>query len=463
MTMRMGMDYGQHMEMRPSPSLIAFTEILQLSGMELQQAIMQAVAENPALEMTETELCPACGDPLLSDGTCLRCSRGESPVDVAERSVLEHEEEERDLFARVADQMTLEEHLLAELAAALDEEDLPIAEFLVGELDDRGFLDMPLATVAASLGVPLERVEHVLRVLQSVGPLGVGARTVEECLGLQLDRWAESGVENPIARRLIEEHLGDLGQGKYSQLARQLGVEYDDVVEARDFIRAHLRPYPIADATDSELWESHSGPGFIAPDVIARLADDEIEVDILESRRYALSISPLYREYASSIAEGRDIADGERLTAEDRKHIASQVGSARQFLTHIRERRETMRRVSAYVMARQQDYLRQGPRHLRPLTRAEVAEALDLHESTVSRATAGKYVLLPNRHVVPFSSFFKAALSVQDVMREMVENETRPLTDSELAEMLTERGYKVARRTVAKYRNQMGILPSSLR
>jgi RNA polymerase sigma-54 factor len=461
--MRMGMDYGQHMEMRPSPSLIAFTEMLQLSGMELQQAILQAVAENPALEMTETEVCPACGDPLLSDGTCLRCSRGEHIVDDAERSLIEYDEEERDMFARVADQMSLHEHLLSEMAAVLNEEDWRIAEFLVGELDDRGFLDMQISTVVASLQVPQERVEGVLAVLQSVGPLGVGARTVEECLRIQLDRWAEMGVEHALARTLVEEHLDELGQGKYSQIARSLGVEYDDVVEARDFIRSHLRPYPIAEPSDTELWESDSGPGFIAPDVVVRLADGEIEVEILESRRYALSISPLYREYAASIAEGREIDGGERLTPDDRKHIASQVGSATQFLTHIRDRRQTMRRVSAYVMARQEEFLRQGPRQLRPLTRAAVAEALDLHESTVSRATAGKYVLTPNRQVIPFASFFKAALSVQDVLREIVENETRPLTDAELTDMLSERDYRIARRTVAKYRNQMGILPSSLR
>jgi len=457
------MGYGQHMEMRPSPSLIAFTEMLQLNGVELQEAILQAVAENPALEVVENDVCPACGDPLLSDGTCLRCSRGESLADQAARATVEYDEEEHDALSRVADQMSLQEHLMSELTTALDESDWPIAEFLVGELDDRGFLEMSLETVAASLDVPLERVEIVLRALQHVGPLGLGARSVEECLEIQLDRWAEMGEVNELARLLITEHLDDLGQGKYSQLARSLGVEYDDIIAARDFIRSRLRPYPIAESDDTELWEATEAPGFIAPDVIVRLVDDEIEISIMESRRYSLSISPLYREYAALMAEGREIEDGVGLSDEDVKHIATQVGSARQFMTHVRERRETMRRVSAYVMARQEDYLRRGPRYLKPLTRAEVAEALDLHESTVSRATAGKYVLLPNKQVVPFGSFFKAALSVQDVLRELVENEERPLTDSELADMLTERGYRVARRTVAKYRNQMGILPSSLR
>lgn len=464
MSMEMGMGFGQRMEMRPSPSLIQFTEILALTGLELQYLIHQAVAENPALELDEVELCPACGDPLLPDGTCYRCQRGESLADQAARSLREEEDESLDALNIVADQRSLSEHLLVELTAVLEDEDMPIAEYLVGELDERGFLETDLSVAAASLEVPLARVEHVLSALQTVGPVGVGARTVQECLLLQLERWEQTGVSDPLARLLIEEHLDSLGQGKYSQLARHLGVSYEEVIAAREFIREHLRPYPVAESIDHSLWERESGPGFVAPDVIVRRGeDDEIEIEIVESSRYSLSISPLYRQIVGSLEAGEKPQVGSELSPKDRKHVQAQVHQAREFLSFIRERRDTMRRVAAYTMARQAEYLRSGPRSLVPLTRAEVAEVLDLHESTVSRATAGKYVLLPSKQVVPFSNFFKAALSVHDVIRELVENETEPLTDSELAAELQARGWHVARRTVAKYRNQMGILPSSLR
>jgi RNA polymerase sigma-54 factor len=465
MSMSMSMGYGQHMEMRPSPSLIAFTQILQLSGLELQQTIAQAVAENPALELVETDLCPACGDPLLEDGTCLRCQHGEDLAGVAARALLEPEDDDDlDIFARVPDQMSLNEHMVGELAMLLDPDDLPLAEYLLGELDDRGFLGTPLEDVAQSLGVPLTRLEAILRVLQLVGPLGVGARSVEECLQIQLDRWAELGVEHPLARTLVTEHLDDLARGQYSRLARSLGVSYDDVVAAREFIRTHLRPFPIAEQIDLKPWERETGPGFIAPDVMVRLGkDDEVDVVVVESRRFALSISPLYRAFFARMDAGLSLDARLRLSERDLRHIADQVGRARQFMTFVHERRETMRRVTAYVMARQTGFLRHGPRHLVPLTRAEVADALDLHESTVSRATAGKYVLLPSRQVVPFGDFFKAALSVQDVLREIIATESRALTDSELVAALRQRGYRVARRTVAKYRNELGILPSSLR
>ena len=486
MTMRMEAGAGLHMEMRPSPSLIAFTEILQLSGMELQNLIMDAVAMNPALELEETELCPACGDPLLANGTCMRCRHGDDLAKEVARSLVETDEEEFDIFTRVADQMSLSEHLLADLAAVLDPDDLPIAEYLVGELDERGFLELDLDIVAASLGVAQARVENVLARLQEVGPLGIGARSVEECLQLQLDRWEEMGVGHPLARTLVMGHLEELAMGKYSALARQLGATYDEVMAARDFIRTHLRPYPVAEQIDMAPWERQEGPGMIAPDVVVRLGkDDVVHVEIVESRRYMLSISPLYHELLvqlepAAAQEGHNPVGASpvpvdpatapaagslttHMSTEERRHVLDQVARAQQFLSHIRERRDTVRRVTAYVMARQTAFLRYGPRQLVPLTRAEVAEALNLHESTVSRATAGKYVLLPNRHVVPFANFFKAALSVQDVLREMVDNETKPLTDAELSKRLTQRGFPVARRTVAKYRDQMGILPAALR
>ncbi len=464
--MRLDLGFGQHMEMRPSPSLIQFTEILAMTSLELQAFIVQEAGKNPALEITDVPTCPACGDPLLPNGSCYRCRRGEDLVRLAARELAEAEDEADayDALAFVADQRSLAEHLLEEMAAVLPATDMPVAEHMVGELNEKGFLETPLDVIAATLNVSVPDVERVLMALQTVGPLGLGARSVEECLTLQLDRWEEAGVGHPLARVLVTEHLDDLAAGRYAQLARTLDTDSEQVLEARDFIRSHLRPYPIAERIDLAPWEHVRGAGFVAPDVVVREGDDgAFEVDVVESRRFAVSISPLYRSLAETLEAGNAADARSGLTAKDQEHIRNQVGRARQFLHHVRERRDTMRRVSAYVMARQSEFLRHGPRSIVPLTRAEVAEALDLHESTISRATAGKYVLLPSRQVVPFASFFKAALSVQDVLREIIDAEDRPLTDTELAAMLKERGYGVARRTVAKYRNQMGILPSSLR
>ncbi len=500
----MGMGMGQSqsqrqsMDMRPSPSLIAFTEILQMSSQQLQGLILREAADNPALDLKEIEVCPRCGEPVMPNGRCLRCRSGDEMIDAAQHDVAEAEEDEYDAFRTVADQRSLQEHLQAELAVALDDDDIEIGEYLIGELDERGFLSPRIIErVAGSLRVDAARVETVLHALQSIGPLGLGARSVEECLGIQLDRWEEAGQGHPLARALVGEHLEDLAHGRFAHIAGVLNSTSEEVVAGRDYIRTHLRPYPIAEQTDLEPWERQTGPGSQAPDVVIRRDErGTLTVEVIESRRYKLSIDRSYDRYVARLEEGgvrtgakksaeenaelglsstdhaREAAksgdfkadgNGPRLSEDDMGHIRDHVERARQFLSHIDERRRTVSRVTAYVVRRQEEFIRRGPRELIPLTRAEVAEALSLHESTVSRATAGKYVMLPNRQVIPFSNFFKAALSIQDVLRELVEKEDRPLTDTELAEMLAMRGYRIARRTVAKYRGQLGILPSSLR
>ena len=133
------------------------------------------------------------------------------------------------------------------------------------------------------------------------------------------------------------------------------------------------------------------------------------------------------------------------------------------FLTNLRQRRETIRRIAEFLIERQGDFLRQGVRFLKPLTRAQVAQYLGIHESTVSRATADKFVMVPNKQVIPFSDFFSASLSAKDVIKELITKEGRPMTDKEIVSSLRDQGYRVARRTVTKYRNQLGILPSAFR
>lgn len=462
--MEMNLDTGQYqfdrMEQRPSPTLVTFTQILALSSHELQQAIHQEISENPALELLDNDdTCMRCGERLFN-GTCPRCD-GMGDDDWQSPGQSQEYDEDFDPFTLIANQMSLSEALMYELVAILPKEDYFIAEYLCGSLDESGLLDTTVEEVAKTLGVDEERVIQVLGALQSVGPLGVGARNVQECLDIQLRRWEELGEAPALARPIVEEHLVELGEGKYGHIANQLGVDYEDVIAARDFIRNHLRPFPIADISEVEHWRSVSDTPFIAPDIVITARDDnpqEFEVSGVESRRAALRINPMYTELAEQIT----VADNQ-VSGDDADHVKSYVNRARAFTSHINERRRTMKRVALYVVERQTEFLRHGWRELRPLTRAEVADALDLHASTVSRATADKYGMLPGGQVISFAKFFQAALSVQDVLREIIEKEAEPLTDAKLVERLSEAGYQVARRNVAKYRNQMGILPSSLR
>lgn len=462
MDMSMGMQMAPQMQMKASPALIALNNMLILSTLELQQMIQQELEENPALEMNEAEeeICQRCGRP-FSGTTCIFCLQEDMRTLEADRDDYTGpiEDDEFDPLMLVAAPPSLGESLIRDLRASLPEADHFIAEYLIGSLNDQGYLESSIEEVAATLGIDADRVERVLLKLQEVGPVGVGARDVPECLLLQLRRLRQENVDHPYVEQIIREHWTDLGEHRYGAIAQALGISYDQVVAARDFIRQHLRPYPL-ERGGSDGTVSPTQTAYLTPDVIIREDENgKLVAEVVESQRYYLRLNPLYQELARKAARSNEAG----VSPEEKEHLTQYVSRAQLFLTNLRQRRETIRRIATYLIERQEKFLRYGVRYLEPLTRAEVAAAIGVHESTVSRATANKHVQLPSHEVIPFSHFFTASLSVKDVLMELVAKESRPLTDQELVEMLRERGFDVARRTVAKYRNQLKILPSTLR
>jgi RNA polymerase sigma-54 factor len=178
---------------------------------------------------------------------------------------------------------------------------------------------------------------------------------------------------------------------------------------------------------------------------------------VVESRRFVLRVNPMYTRISTEIPSTGP------MSSDDKRHVQQYVGRAKLFIANINQRRQTIHNITTCLVQKQKDFLEHGVRHLKPLSRAAIAVELGIHESTVSRATAAKYVMLPAGEVIPFSHFFTPSLSVKDIIKEMVEKEGRPLTDAQIAERLKDRGIEIARRTVAKYRMQLDILPSSLR
>lgn len=461
MSMQMGMGMSAQMQMRASPALIALNNMLILSTLELQQAIQEELEDNPALEMVESEemLCQRCGRQ-LSGPTCIHCLQEDMRMMDSEREDYTQmvEDEEFDPLMLVAAPPTLSENLVRDMHASLPTEDHFIADFLIGSLNDQGYLETTVDEVAATLTVEVDRVERVLLKLQEIAPVGVGARDVPECLLLQLRRLKGEDVTHPHVERIIREHWRDLGEHRYGAIAQALTIPYDIVVQARDFIRQYLRPYPL-DRSGEDGTINPSQVAYLTPDVIIREEEGKLVAEVIESQRYFLRLSPLYQELVRQPARGADA----QVTPAEKDHLTQFVGRAQLFLTNLRQRRETIRRIAEYLILRQEPFLRNGVRHLAALTRAEVAGAIGVHESTVSRATANKHVQIPSYEVIPFAHFFTASLSVKDVLLELINREQRPLTDQELVELLRERGFDVARRTVAKYRNQLGILASTLR
>jgi RNA polymerase sigma-54 factor len=363
-------------------------------------------------------------------------------------------EEEFDPVVHVAAELSLPERLMRELGSVLPPERMPIAEFLVGNLDERGYLECSEEEAARILDVPLEEVAAVLGELQQQEPVGIGAHDLKECLLLQLDFLEAQGITCPRVREIVTDHLGQLGEHKFSRIAQELHIGSADVTAAAQFIKKYLNPFP-AQGTPAA---GGATSGYVLPDVIITKRDRGYEVDVVESKRFFLRINPLYRELML-----RSQQDEARLNEDEKKHIQQYVSRARLFMANIDQRRQTLQRIVAFLVGYQGDYLDKGVRHLRSLTRAMVAGELGVHESTVSRATAAKYVMLPSGEVVPLAHFFTPSLSAKDVIRDMIEHEHQPLTDEQIAEELAKKKIVVARRTVAKYREQLGILPSILR
>jgi RNA polymerase sigma-54 factor len=428
--MEMNQDQMQVLQARVSPRLIAANHILEMSSQELQETISTELDENPALDMVDIKPCPTCGQPIEGDPLTL-----------------------------VAAQVSLEEKLLMDLGAMLDVEDMAIAEYLVGSLDPDGYLRCSTYEVCQKFDIEPEKVEEIIETLQSLDPPGIGARDVRECMVIQLRYLEARGESNPYAIDLVRDHLEDLGKHKFNRIASDMNIDVDEVEEAWEFVKTKLNPHP---AQGFEGLTTRSGPrptqGFVMPDVIISEGKEGIEVEIVESRRFALSVNSMYQQLLMQASQ-----TGVQYSAEERDHIQHYVSRAKMFIANINQRRQTMQKITDFLVAYQQDFLLHGVRHLKPLTRAMLAEQTGIHESTVSRATAGKYVMLPNGEVIPFSNFFTASLSVKDIIKDMISNEDRPLTDQEIAVRLKDHGYSVARRTVAKYRDQLDILPSSLR
>ena len=298
-------------------------------------------------------------------------------------------------------------------------------------------------------------LEEVLRIVQSLDPPGVGARDLPECLLLQL---REAGETGSLAFRMVSEAWPDLVAHRWNDLGRRFGVDPAAAQAAADTL-ARFDPKP-------GLTHSTRGDGYIIPDLIVDKVDGAYHVFLNDTGMPRLRLSRSYQDLAR---------DRKHMTAEHREFIATKMNSANWMIQAIEQRRQTMLKVMNFIVDRQRGFFEKGVEHLRPLTLREVAEVISMHESTVSRVTNEKYVQTP-RGVLPLKFFFSSALStasgeeasarsIRAKLQKMVgeEDTARPLTDQQIVHLFQEQGIQIARRTVAKYRDQLGILPARMR
>jgi RNA polymerase sigma-54 factor len=468
------LDHAQTTAAQPVISFrqIAAVRLLQQSSQDLAQTIARERDQNPALEIEERDWCLRCGSSL--DRPELRCpvcggANGASDREAASLPVLEMEaidsgpgaateDDHYDPLMRVSGPVGRADGLLQQLLLACSAEDAPVAEFVIGNLDSHGFLPEHIIEECAEVvQCGVARVERVVAALQRLDPPGLGARNASECLLIQLQRLASEGDRHPLAEHLVTDHLQALALRRFREVARALD-ETPRVVELEwEYIRSHLVPYP-AHGFDPDVSSLAGLAATVRPDVIIRVKDEGFEAEVVESRRYDVRINQEYRQK-------RGDTDAIRFTERERAHLRLYRDQAQTFISALRQRWETMQRVSDALIELQRAFLESGPKQIRPLTRADVARRVGLHESTVSRATDGKFVLLPNGQTVPFDDFFDSSLPVKQLLGELIaaESARRPYSDEQLARLLARKGATVARRTVAKYREEIGILPSRLR
>ncbi len=453
-------------EQQPSQWLVMATQILAVSSPALLSMIQQEAAENPALELEEHPHCLSCGR-ALQGSYCPECwARGstsapqpaDSPIpdDVAllpGSASQGNTDDDFDASGHVPAQVSLADMLMHALQAELPAEDAPIIEYLVGNLDTHGYLRSTVAEAAHLLNVSPVRVERVLTQLQTLDPPGIGARNVRECLLLQLRRLEAEGHPQPVAFAVVDRFLNELSRNQHAEIARQLGLTRREVERAHAFIKHRLTPFPAQSHIENQAGHDVADIRPAIPDVIIRRrAKDEsprYEVEVVEEQRFSVRVDPAY------IQAYRELREQPLGSAEDRQHLYQAVARARFFLASLRQRWQTLAKITWGLIEQQEAFLEQGIGALNPLTRAELAAALGVHPSTVSRATADKYVLLPNAEVVPFSTFFTANLPVKAALQEILEQAPQPLSDRRLSELLAAQGIQVARRTVAKYRAEL--------
>lgn len=454
------------LQVRVTPKQIAANAILAMSSVELTEAIATELDENPALDMTEESTCPICGS-TITGSHCTEClpkgTAGSGPADVADGGPSDYaardDADELDPIARAESEFTLTEHLTWTLHAMLPTKLHPVADYAIGALNDDGFLVDTDEEIAAATGATVEDVVVVRGTMRGIEPIGVGSRTIAESLLAQVAYLREQGeIEIPAAvEGVVSDHLHELGERHFAQIASAMEITQDEVLEAWEFVKVNLHPYPTS-AFTSAVGSRDSARTIIRPDVLIRVIDGELTVEVVESRRFTLRVDPTYARLSAGMRSAN-------ASESDREHVRAFVGRARFFIDNVNRRRATLQRIAECLAERQRDYLLHGVQHLVPLTRAEVGTLIGMHESTVSRATAEKYVMIPTGEVVPFGHFFTASLGVKDQIRKMIdaENPAHPLSDQEIADQLESEGVAIARRTVAKYRDELQLLPARLR
>jgi RNA polymerase sigma-54 factor len=463
-----GLHLSQEMKMQQvlAPHLFQSLEILQMPLLDLQQMIKQELSENPTLEATEEqpdaqiEIEQGTKDvdrdefdnefeKLAALGEEFDGYRERGPVS----SGADADEKYQYMMDSLSEVSSLHDQLLEQLAlSGLNEYERKIAEIVIGNIDDDGYLQLDVEDLLALPNFPVETLDKILDTIHEFEPAGVGARDLRECLLIQLKR---SGREGSQEYQVVDQHLDLLGRHKYDDIARAMGLTLDRVKELAAAV-ARLDPKPGRNFSEERI-------EYVTPEIIVEKKGDEYVITQNKKPYPKLFISQKYLQMLKDPNSSKEV----------KIYIREKIAKSKQFIQSIDQRMDTIYRIAVEIVRIQRDYFDHGVSKLRPLNMKTIADLLEVHETTVSRATAGKYMQTP-RGLLSMKYFFnpgvktasgesisnqsvKAALAV--IVRD--EDKKKPYSDAKLVKLLEEQGISIARRTVAKYR-EARRMPSSV-
>jgi RNA polymerase sigma-54 factor len=444
--------------------------LLELNTVELRQKVEAELARNPALELIEELRCPTCHRILHNNQPCPTCTNSlkgspDQPIvylscheDFFSKPITRTSPEDLPDDNLAPNREALPAYILRQIGPELAVDDRSIAVHILTSLDEDGLLTIKPIEVAMYYHVPLSRVEKVINLIQHADPLGVGSSTPKEALLVQLEVLKENRQVPALAEKAILAGIELLSPHHLPDLAKSLDISIGQVREIVRFISDNLNPFP-ARAHWGELPSSDSSERqantYHFPDIIiSRISEDDntgLVVEIAMPFYGTLRVNPLFREALQQAP-----TDKAELWQED-------LEQATLLVKCLQQRNHTIVRLMQRLVVIQRDFILNGDAYIKPITRADMAEELEVHESTMSRAVSDKAVQLPNRRIVPLSMFFDRSLHIRTALKQIIEQESESLSDSQIALLLSDMGFAVARRTVAKYRSIEGILPAHLR
>ncbi len=447
-----------------APQLQQSLQILQVPMLELRALIQQELDGNPTLEMEDT-------DPKIEDK-----QREAEEFDAEFEKLSKLDEEWRDYMAQnssyakrnsddeerrqfffdsLTQEQTLQQHLHEQLRNTdLTKDDIQLGELIIGNIDDVGFLSAKPEDIAGNTGLELEDINRVLEIIQTFHPVGVGSRDLRECLLIQLKR---IGKEGSLEWKVVSNHLEDLGKKRFPEIARRCGTTVECVQRASIFVGT-LDPKP------GQIFAADPN-NYVLPDVTVEKIGGEWQISLNGDQIPHLRISNTYKDLMAQQASKEEVRD----------YIREKIRNGKFLIKSIHQRQQTISNIAHQIVDKQKEFLEKGPSGLKPMTMVQIADIVGVHETTVSRAISGKYMSTPHG-VYEMKYFFTPGYqtaggesmsntSVKGVISELVSKEDpkNPLSDKEIVELLEKKGIPIARRTVAKYRNELNILPSNMR